>query len=496
MKTFDEFLPLLDEIAAYSRAVEKINFDLATVCPPDGRDLAGEDMALLGKHLHALTHSPAYREGLAELYENRDSLSEVDRRTVERLWKAYGRIKNQSEEFAFALDRARTRAYSVWLEAKEASDFSRFLPALREVSDLTRAAAQLCEPRAATPYETMLDEFEETATVPFLDRFFDELCPAVKALLSRTQAAPHTPRTDFLSRPVPIPVQESISRELLRLEGLRESALVFTTTEHPFTTMFTGKDVRVTTHYHETAFFSNIFTTLHEGGHALFMQNEPAAFYARHADNGMTNAMHECVSRFFENSVGRSAAFLRYLYPILREKTGVLDDVSERELYEAVNAVSPGLNRCEADELTYPLHILLRYRLEKGFINGDFPLEELPARWNAGMRELLGVEVPCDREGVLQDVHWCDSYGYFPSYALGGAYGAQILHTVRQELPFDELLSRGELGPIREFFVERVFARASLQTPDEWIRSITGESLNLRYYLDYLTEKMTDLYRL
>ena len=112
------------------------------------------------------------------------------------------------------------------------------------------------------------------------------------------------------------------------------------------------------------------------------------------------------------------------------------------------------------------------------------------------MRELLGVEVPCDREGVLQDVHWCDSYGYFPSYALGGAYGAQILHTVRQELPFDELLSRGELGPIREFFVERVFARASLQTPDEWIRSITGESLNLRYYLDYLTEKMTDLYRL
>ena len=195
--------------------------------------------------------------------------------------------------------------------------------------------------------------------------------------------------------------------------------------------------------------------------------------------------------------IGRSEAFVHFIYPKLQELSGgTFADVTERELYEAVNAAAPGLNRCDADELTYCLHILIRYELEKAFVNGEITVDEIPALWNAKYKEYLGVDVPDDASGCLQDVHWSGSYGYFPSYALGSAYGAQILHTMQKELDVFGLAAKGDLLPIRDWLKEHVFSIASVSTPDEWIRAITGESLNVRYFLDYLEQKFSALYAL
>ena len=305
-------------------------------------------------------------------------------------------------------------------------------------------------------------------------------------------------RSDFLSRPVSISKQEEFSRYLLELEGLKKSALVLMTTEHPFTTNFGRVDVRVTTHYHEENFISNVFTTLHEGGHALFMQNEPDETVMNHMADRMTNGMHECISRFFENIIGRSEAFIEFIYPKLRELSGdTFSDVSARELYEAVNIAQPGLNRCEADELTYCLHVLIRYEMEKAFVNGETTVDEIPDVWNAKYREYLGVEVPNDTEGCLQDVHWSGwDYGYFPSYALGSAYGAQILRRMEKDFDVFEEVRKGNLIKVSRWLIDNVFSIASLSTPDEWIRAITGESLNTDYFLDYLEGKFTALYQL
>jgi carboxypeptidase Taq len=301
-----------------------------------------------------------------------------------------------------------------------------------------------------------------------------------------------------MARKVPIPAQEAMSRYLLDLEGLRREALVLMTTEHPFTDNFGNHDVRVTTHYYEDCFISNVFTTLHEGGHALFMQCEPQELYDMHCADNMTNAMHETISRFYENLIGRSEAFVGFVAPKIRELSGgVFDDVTDRELYEAVNTAKPGLIRMEADELSYCLHIMIRYELEKAFVNGEITVDEIPALWNDKYREYLGVEVPDDAQGCLQDVHWTGIYyGYFPSYALGNAYGVQILRTMKKDFDVDAAVAKGDLLGVRDWLREKVFSIASLTTPDEWIRKISGEGLNVDYYLDYLEEKFTKLYGL
>ena len=229
----------------------------------------------------------------------------------------------------------------------------------------------------------------------------------------------------------------------------------------------------------------------------MFMQNEPDEVYENHCANHMSNAMHETISRFYENIIGRSEAFVSFVSSKLRELSGnTFDDVSDRELYEAVNIARPSLIRTEADELTYSMHILIRYEIEKAFINGTITPSEIPALWQEKYREYLGVEVKDDAVGCLQDVHWTGMFGYFPSYALGNAYGAQILHTMQKDFSVYDDVRRGDLSRIAAWLKEKVYRKASLLTPDEWIRDITGESLSVDYYLDYLENKYKTLYGL
>ena len=487
----------LEEIDAYKRTLGKLQFDMECCAPEEGLEQAGEDMSQIGRQLHKLTHAKAYQELIVQLYADSEGLTPVQKRAVEQLYRDYARTKNIPAGLAYQVDRTQNRAYGDWLAAKKNSDFSRFRDSFAAQVENTRKLIDLRERKYSSYYNACLDDTEPGGSEEQLDAFFAALKTRIVPLLQRIQQEGKPIREDFLTRPCPIARQEEMSRWLLRLEGLRESALVLMTTEHPFTETFGPHDVRVTTHYYEENFISNIFTTLHEGGHALLMQNEPAEQAANHCDNYASNGQHECISRFYENLIGRSEAFIHLIYPKLQELSGdTFADVSERELYEAVNIARPGLIRTEADELSYCLHILIRYELEKAFVNGAITVDQVPGLWKEKYKEYLGVEVPDDSRGCLQDVHWTMDYGYFPSYALGNPYGAQILHTMKREFDVDAAVRAGELGKIKDWLTERVFSIVSLKDPDEWIRAITGEGLNVKYYLDYLEDKFTRLYGL
>ncbi len=488
----------LDEIEAYGRCVGKVGFDMECCAPEEGIEQAGEDMAILGKRLYKLTHAPRYCALVEELHADSEGLTNVQKKAVEHLYEDYAKTKNISAMLDYEMDLASNKAYGAWLKAKKANDFSLFRDSLGELIRYQRLVVEKRDERKATVYDTCLDDMEKGGSIEQLDAFFAALKARIVPLLERIVKEGKPIREDFMSRPVPIPAQEAMSKYLLELEGLRQSALVLMTTEHPFTDHYGRCDVRVTTHYHEDSFISNVFTTLHEGGHALFMQNEPGELYDNHGADRMTNAMHETISRFYENLIGRSEAFIHYVAPKIRELSGgIFDDVSERELYEAVNVARPSLIRTEADELSYCLHILVRYELEKSFVNGAITVDEIPALWRAKYKEYLGVDVPDDAQGCLQDVHWSSVYfGYFPSYALGNAYGAQILAAMKKDFDVDAAVAAGELYKLRDWLTGHVFSIASLTTPDEWIRAITGEGLNVNYYLDYLEDKYTKLYEL
>ena len=488
----------LDEIDAYVRVLGKVNFDMECCAPPEGMEKAGEDMAILGRRLYAMTHDPEYVQLVCDLHADGEGLTPVQKKAVEHLYQDYAKVKNISPELNYEIDLAASKSYSAWLKAKQANDFSLFRDSLAALIGYQRQTIDLRDSHPEGYYDTCLDDNEKGGSVEQLDAFFAALKARIVPLVQRIVAEGKPIREDFMTRPVPIPQQEACSRWLLEQEGLRETALVLMTTEHPFTTNFGPNDVRVTTHYFEDNFISNIFSTLHEGGHAFFMQNEPEEIYANHCADRMTNGMHETISRFYENIVGRSEGFLNHIYPKLRELTGdTFADVTPRELYEAANVVRPSLIRTDADELTYCLHILVRYELEKAFINGNITVDEIPALWNAKYREYLGVVVPNDTQGCLQDVHWCGvDFGYFPSYALGNAYGAQILHRMRDDLDFDACMRDGDLKTVGAWLKEHVFSIASVSTPDAWIRTITGEGLNPDYYLDYLETKFSAVYDL
>lgn len=488
---------ILREVKAYNRAVGKLNFDMLCTCPPEGMEQTGEDMAILGTHIFDLTHSDEYIQLVCGLWEDSDGLEPLQKKLVEYLHRDYVKTKNFTPEFSYNYDRACSAAYAHWLEAKKASDFSLFRDSLAEVVDYTRRAIELRDGHPAALYNACLDDFERGSSIEQDDAFFEAVKAGIVPLLRRIQAEGKPIRRDFLNRPCPVADQMELSRWIVREEGIRESAFCLAVTEHPFTTHFDPQDVRIATHYHEENFVSNLFSMLHEGGHALFMQYEPQELVDNLVHDHMTNGMHECVSRFFENYIGRSEAFIHFAYPALqRYSHGAFDDISEREFYEAVNIAEPSLIRTEADELTYSLHICIRYEIEKELINGTVTVDDIPALWNARYREYLGVEVPDDAQGCLQDVHWTDSFGYFPSYALGSAYGAQILAAMKREFDVDAAVANGRLCEVSEWFKRRVFAKASITTPDEWLIDLTGESFNPQYFLDYLTDKYTKLYDL
>lgn len=485
----------------YRRTASLVQFDLETLCPPAGMEEQGEVNAFLETQAFRLRRQPAFVRAAEQVYEHRDELEEADRVMITALHRTYLEEKNLTPAMKHAFALTESRAYIAWQKARNAADFSLFRDSLEEVLKMEQRRIALREAdensAKASPYDQMLGRYERGMDCGQLDACFRTCRERMIPLLWRIQESRKTIRTDFLYRPVSADLQNRVTEELLKFLNLDRSRLVVSQTEHPFTTDMGPDNVRITSHIYENAFTSNLYSILHEGGHALFALLDERRHYDHFITGERTYGMDESVSRFYENRIGRSRAFIRFIYPVLREILGkVLEDVTEEELYEAVNEVRPSLIRTEADEFTYTFHIMIRYELEKELVAGTLSVRDVPARWAELYREYLGIVPENDREGCLQDVHWTSGFGYFPTYALGNMYNAMYARRMASEMDVDAQIESGNLSAVNDWMQKHVFARADLTNPQEWIAEICGRPFTPDDFLDYLEEKYSALYEL
>lgn len=482
------------QLYAYLYAMTVIDFDAETVAPEGSADGRAEATEVLSRASFDLL----VNDGTAALLKEAaaDAETEQERAEVRNLQRQYDEIARiPADEYA-AFTKLCSQSVPAWTKAKRTNDFSLFAPYLEKLIAARRAQAWYFAPDR-DPYEVLLDRYEKGLTIAQCDEFFATLRETIVPLLADIQTRGKTVRTDFLDQEWPIDAQRRVSKKIMELWGLDPAHCYLAESEHPFTTEFWRGDVRITTHYMPRDIFSNLYSVAHEGGHALYELNINPDYDYTVVTHGATMGIHESQSRLFENLVGRSRAFVHYLYPTLKELfPSQLADVSAEEIWRAVNRAEPGLIRTEADELTYCLHVMVRYEIEKQLIGGTLEAKDVPAVWAKLYKEYLGIEVPNDRDGCLQDSHWSGgAFGYFPSYALGSAYGAQMLRRMEQDVDVWGAAAKGDLTPITAWLREKVHQYGGLMEPADVVKNACGD-FSAEDYIQYLTRKYTGLYGL
>ena len=482
------------QLYAYLYAMTVIDFDAETVAPEGSADGRAEATEVLSRASFDLL----VNDGTAALLKEAaaDAETEQERAEVRNLQRQYDEIARiPADEYA-AFTKLCSQSVPAWTKAKRTNDFSLFAPYLEKLIAARRAQARYFAPDR-DPYEVLLDRYEKGLTIAQCDEFFATLRETIVPLLADIQTRGKAVRTDFLDQEWPIDAQRRVSKKIMELWGLDPAHCYLAESEHPFTTEFWRGDVRITTHYMPRDIFSNLYSVAHEGGHALYELNINPDYDYTVVTHGATMGIHESQSRLFENLVGRSRAFVHYLYPTLKELfPAQLADVSAEEIWRAVNRAEPGLIRTEADELTYSLHIMVRYELEKRMFAGELTAHDLPAEWNRLYKAYLGVDVPNDREGVLQDSHWANgNIGYFPSYAIGSAYGAQYLLEMQKDFDVFEAVRSGKLTKINGWMEEKIWKYGCMKDPTPLFESVCGKFDPTRSTA-YLREKLTEVYGL
>lgn len=484
-----KLITYLEDIKTYQHAISLIAFDLQTIAPKKARENQSETLSKLSNKIFEITKNEEYVKFLLDLHENNKGLNTYQKRLITILYRRYISSKNITAKMDYDYTMACYKSYDSWLKAKEANNYKIFEKDFKNIVDYCRLFISLRDDKKNIPYDTLLNDYEYGGSIAQLDEIFSKLKKAIIKILKDRENVKEIDES-FLTRKVAIKKQEKFSKYLMKTIGLDMNATLLATTEHPFTSMIAKHDVRITTHYYERLFFSNVYSTIHEGGHALYGQNESKLAYKYYLNDTMSSGMHECMSRFYENMVGRSKAFINFIYPTFHKQFKEFSDISKDRLYEGVNIAKPSLIRTEADELTYCLHIIIRYEIEKMLINGQVEVEDLPEIWNQKYQEYLGIDCHDDSTGILQDVHWSDgSFGYFPSYALGNIYAAQIMHYMNKEFDVYQAIQEGKFNLIKKWLYKHAFKYGSLMDPNEWIIKVTNEPINPKYYIEYLTNK-------
>lgn len=491
-----EFLEYVKKITAYNEALALIYWDLRTGAPRKGIEQRSEVIGILSSEVFRMTTSEEMSTFINALSQK--NLSVKIKRLVEECKKDYDRNKKIPENEYTQYVILQSKAESLWEEAKAESDFKKFEPYLEKLVETTKRFINYWG-YEGNKYNTLLDMYEPGMTVEVLDQVFRELRKEIIPLVKKIANSKNQPRTEFLFHPFPKEKQREFSLKILKQMGYSFNAGRLDETVHPFATGLNPGDVRVTTKYDENDFRTAVFGTIHEGGHALYEQNISKDLIGTLLCTGTSMGIHESQSLFYENFVGRHYSFWKNNYDLLKQySSGQFRDVQLWDFYRAINESKPSLIRIEADELTYPLHIMIRYEIEKGLFNDEINVKDLPQVWNDKYEEYLGVRPKNDAQGVLQDVHWAGgSFGYFPSYALGYMYAAQFKHYLLKDLPnFDELLEKGELLPIKEWFTKNVHQYGKMKKPLEILKDVTGEGLNAKYLIKYLKDKYGTVYQI
>lgn len=481
---------------AYTHALGVMELDAATSAPAGSWEGRGVTTGILSEVLYHLIADPDNGNLIDYLSKHAAELDPLQLRQLEILQKKYQQMNRIPAEEYVAFNVLRNDAQANWEKAKNNNDFSVFQPYLENIVKFQKKFAGYYND-SVPAYDALLNEYEEGMTMEVLDDFFAKLRVAIVPLVEKIRNQGMT-RYSFVDRVFPAEIQRKFSDYLMEFMQLDRSHCAIAESEHPFTMNFNSKDVRITTHYYENNFLSSMFSVIHEGGHALYELGAEAKYDHTLLSGGTSMGIHESQSRFYENLIGRSKAFASFVLPKLKELFPLqMADVDVDTFYCAVNQVEPSLIRIHADELTYCLHIMVRYEIEKRLISGTLAVKDVPETWNRLYQEYLGVQVPSDSEGCLQDIHWSfGDLGYFPSYALGSAYGAQMLAIMQQELGdvFADV-ERGDLSRITGWLRQKIHRHASLKKPGELFAESFG-TFDATYYTDYLTKKYSTIYHL
>ena len=491
------FKAQLAKMRVYRHAAGIMHYDMETVMPKDAASMVGETLGALSEVAYRLQTDPQFLEDTAAILGNPEQVDSVTLREAEQINESRERIACVPVKEFVEYQVTQTAASNVWHAAKVNNDFASFKPYLEKLIEYTKRFALYYKPDQPV-YETLLDKYEKGLTTASLDRFFAQVRSGLVPLIEQIKSNGYQPDTSFLDQNYPVSKQKELTAYLMRVMQMDPNRTVCGEVEHPFTTGFTKADVRITTHYYENAVQNSMYSVIHEAGHATYELNIADEIARSPLGGGVSMSVHESQSRFFENIIGRSEPFIGYIFPELVSLfPEQLRGVSAHEFYKAVNKTEPSLIRTQADELTYPLHVMVRYELEKQLFAGTLAVMDLPEAWNAMYKEYLGIDVPNDTKGVLQDSHWSSgSFGYFPSYALGSAYGAQLVKRMEREIDVWGFVQKGDLQPIIDWLTEKIYRYGRRLDPKELIEQAMGAPFDPSFYTDYLTEKYKKLYRL
>ena len=490
-KRYAELKQRLAEIWDLAKAAALLAWDQQTMMPPQGAAVRAEHLGTVVKVAHERFVSPEIGRLLEELrdYEESQPFESDDAsliRVTRRDWEKEHKVPTKLRE---EMTRAAWQAFPIWVEARRESNFELFRPALERNIELKRRYIECFE--VDEPYDAVLDDFEPQMKTAEVRDAFARLKEGLVPLIA---SAPKELDDDFMDGPWPPEAQEALNPIILEHFGFERGVWRIDLTEHPFASSIGTQDIRLTTRYPEHQL--GLFATMHEAGHGLYEHGVDPALERTPLCRGASLALHESQSRTWENLVGRSRSFWRWLYPQLQDVfPDVVGEVELDRFYRAINAIKPSLIRIEADEATYSLHIILRFELEQELIAGTVDLTELPEVWNARMHEYLGVEVPDDAHGVLQDVHWSrGSIGYFPTYALGNIISVQIWDRVTEAIPdLEDQFEHGEFGQLLAWLGENLYRHGRKFTPKETLERVAGGGLDPEPYLAYLKTKLGEL---
>ena len=497
MGEYEEFLSHVNDIHRLGALQGHLGWDQEVLMPVKGGEARGEMMAWLAGQRHQRLTSTRMGD-LLDVLEHQ-TLDPDQSANVREMRRSYNQAVLLPQSFVESFAQARSSALVAWQKARSASDFGQFQPALESLIEMTKQKIEHLGVET-TPYDVLLDEYEVGMTVADYDPLFaglkQRLVPLLDDIVSAQDTAGTTPNMDGVS--FPIEAQKTFCRRVSEAMGFDFSAGRMDASTHPFSAGLWPGDTRFTTRFDETDPFSCLYAVMHETGHALYEQGLDHAHRFSPRGNAVSLGVHESQSRFWENQIGRTTAFWNVTLPWFKEAFPEAPDLDERSLNLVANRVEKGFIRVEADEVTYNLHVMLRYEIEKKIFNEGLAVNDIPATWNAMFESWFGVKVPGDDVGCLQDIHWSmGAFGYFPTYTLGNLYAAQLLEAMRRDLgDVDELVASGDWAPMLAWLRPRIHQRGSVVSPAELIEDATGSPPSPEPFLKYIEEKYRTLYNL
>jgi carboxypeptidase Taq len=497
-KTVAEFYEQIREIHDLGATQALLGWDLETHMPEKGAEMRAKQMSTLARLSHEMMTGPKMTEAVARLREPgvAETLDQPTQALIREVGRNFDKSKKTPPELLQAMVETTAKAHTVWVEARANKDFKRFEPLLGEIVTLNRRLADALG-YEDSPYDALLDEYEPGLTVKQLDPLFAKLKSDIVPLLKAIQESGITPDTSVLTGGT-FPAEDQIrfSKEVLKAMGFDFAAGRLDLSAHPFSSGSSTTDVRLTTRVDEHDVFSALSSSMHEGGHGMYEQGINPEFNRTPLAEGTSLGIHESQSRMWENQVGRSRAFWEAFFPKLQQSFPDMKAVSLDAFYRAINRVKPSFIRVESDEVTYNLHILVRYEIEKAVIEGRMQVSEIPEAWNAKMKEYLGITPPDVSQGCLQDIHWSHgSFGYFPTYTLGNLYAAQFFHTAKDRIPdLEKQIAQGNLSPLKNWLNREIHWVGKSEDAATIVQRVTNEPLNANYFVRYLWAKYGEIF--